>query len=302
MKSYEQALNEIYSKAEQQMAEMYERKKRRMVFMLSVVPMCILFVVTASIGIAANKRHHHPIIDASRTDKENTLKTDSTVSSNVYGGTDASNSGSEGSEIPSIYPNTWKKINAVIVKWGDQNEQTWSETYGGYDGKSFVVEYVGVNIELITVYSDTMKESLILDVENIIGQAEYLMIPKHHLDEIRAGDTALVFLEQIARVGDQAVDGTFLGTYTTVLGVKAGNRIDSDQYVPAPIFSIENEKVIVGESAYGINPKNGEYYMSIMTCLEKANDLVRKTGTEFPIFENGISVEDLGKLFHYICN
>ena len=69
---------------------------------------------------------------------------------------------------------------------GRTNEQTWSESYGkyaSYDEKAFMVEYVGVNVEFLTVYSETMKESLIPNIENIIEQTTYLMIPKYYIEE-----------------------------------------------------------------------------------------------------------------------
>ena len=215
-------------------------------------------------------------------------------------------SGGVGSAEPSIYPHAWKQMDAVIVKWGEQNDETWVESYGKYahyDEKNFQIECVGVNVEFITVFTETMSESNITDIENIIENTTYLMIPKFYLDEIEAGDTSLVFLQQIARFGDTDPDGKFLGTYTTVLGAMVGDCIAEDKYVPASIFNIEDDKIRVPEQAYEINPENEEYYSPIMNALQEANEYVLKNDSSFSVaVRDGASVEDISELFAIVCN
>ena len=189
------------------------------------------------------------------------------------------------------YPGAWKRMNAVIVKWGDQNGETWSD---------FPVDYVGVNVEFIDVFSETMEESLVTDIEDIIAQTSYLMVPKHHLDEIKAGNTALVFLDRLATVVSQ--DANLHTTVTTLLGIRSGDLIASDTYIPSPIFHIAEDKIIVDEAYYEIRPATGEYYMGEMIDLQEANAYIREHNPDKAVtFENGIRIEDLRYLFAFIC-
>ena len=207
------------------------------------------------------------------------------------------------STILPIYPGSWKNMNAVIVKWGEQNGQSWSETYGQYshyDRKSFKVKYIGINVEFITVYSETMKESLISDIENVIAQTTYLMIPQHHLDEITAGNTALVFLDKLANIITQEPNGNT--NVTTLLGASVGECIAPDTYIPAPIFHIAEDKVIVSEACYQVRPTSGEYYMPVMNAMQEANVYIQKYSPDKTLaFESGLSVENLRCLFSFIC-
>ena len=160
-----------------------------------------------------------------------------------------------------------------------------------------------MNVEFITVFTETMSESNIPDIEKIIENTTYLMIPKFYLNEIEAGDTSLVFLQQIARFSDTDPDGKFLGTYTTVLGAMVGDCIAENEYVPAPIFNIEDGKIRVPEQAYKINPENEEYYSHLMNILQEANEYVLKNDSSTLIaFADGASVEEIAKLFNFICN
>ena len=297
MKSYDQALNEIYSMANEQIAKSQRHKQKRQKIFILVVPVCFLLVISLSIcvGMGVIKP---PTDDGNEENiADQTPVEDNKGDENIFW---------DGENMqPNIYPSAWKKLNAVIVKWGEPNEQTWSESYGkyaSYDEKAFMVEYVGVNVEFLTVYSETMKESLIPNIENIIEQTTYLMIPKYYIEEIKVGDIALVFLDSIANVAVQASDGSFYGLFTTILGIRCGDCIAEDKYVPAPIFNIVNNKLVISENFYEVNPDNGEYYMDVMNLLLKANEYICKNdSTELVIFENGISVEDLSDLFEYIC-
>ena len=50
MKSYNQALNEIYSKADEQINKIRQRKQKRKKMLATVVPVCFLMVICLSIG------------------------------------------------------------------------------------------------------------------------------------------------------------------------------------------------------------------------------------------------------------
>jgi len=214
--------------------------------------------------------------------------------------------GDVGSAQPSIFPSAWKKMNAVIVKWGDQNDQTRTEIvgkYSHYNEENYSIEYVGVNVEFVTVFSETMSESLIPDIEKVIEQTSFLLIPKFYLEEIEAGETSLVFLKRFYNVANTAPDGTFLGTYTTILGASVGDCLAEDKYVPAPIFNIEDGKICVPEQAYETRPENGVYYSYIINILQEANKYVLKNDSSTSVaFKDGASVEDIAKLFSLICS
>lgn len=280
MKSCDNTTEKNNSKGSEQNAELCQRKKRLLII---IAHMCILPIIMLSIGIGMHIEKTHSADDPVPT-QESTLA-DQTPSENTIE-TEQSCGG-----FYSLYPGAWKRMNAVIVKWGDQNGQTRND---------FPVDYVGVNVEFIDVFSETMEESYITDIEDIIAQTSYLMVPKHHLDEIKAGNTALVFLDRIATVVSQ--DANLHTTVTILLGIRPGELIAPDTYIPSPIFHIAEDKVIVNEAYYEIRPATGEYYMSEMSHLQKANAYICEHNPDKAVtFENGISVEDLRYLFAFIC-
>ena len=314
MKSYDQTLNEIYNKANKQITEMQQRKQKRRKVFAAVVPVCFLLVVSLSIGVGmglgktptadspvADTLHDNLFYNA---ESENTITDQNSVVNNSEN--DVIISDGVNNMEPSIFPSAWKKMNAVIVKWGEQNDQTWVENYGKYshyNEENYSIECVGVNVEFVTIFSETMSESLINDIEKVIEQTTYLMIPKLYLEEIEVGDTSLVFLQKIAHIADTDAAGKFLGTYTTVLGAMVGDCLAEDKYVPAPIFNIENNKICVPEQAYETRPENGEYYSYIMGLLQEANEYVQKNDSSTSVaFEDGASVEDIAELFAFICS
>ncbi len=297
MKSYEQALNEIYSKADERLSQINKRKKRTKIILLTFAPICLVLAITLSAGIGLGFGSTSPALnnDTSQNGMQQNFIDENPI-------TNADVNHMDNIE-PSIYPGAWKKMNAVIVKWGERNNQTWSESYGQYaryEGQSYTIEYVGVDVEFLKVYSDTMSESLIPNVEKTIEQTTYLMIPEYCLNEINAGDTALVFLEVIANVINQDSDG--ISTVTHLLGVRLGDGTAPGQFVTAPIFAISNGKVLVTDDAYERDSQNDEYYMGVMNYLCDANEYIQKdSAVKTVIFENGVDVEELADLFSYVC-
>lgn len=254
--------------------------RRRLLIIIAHI--CILPIIMLSIGIGMHIEKTRSVDDPVPT-QESTL-----------GDQNPSENTEETETLDddfSRYPGAWKRMNAVIVKWGDQNGETWSD---------FPVDYVGVNVEFIDVFSETMEESLVTDIEDIIAQTSYLMVPKHHLDEIKAGNTALVFLDRLATVVSQ--DANLHTTVTTLLGIRSGDLIASDTYIPSPIFHIAEDKIIVDEAYYEIRPATGKYYMVEMIDLQEANAYIREHNPDKAVtFENGIRIEDLRYLFAFIC-
>ena len=296
MKSYDWTLNEIYTKANKQITEMHRRKQKLIKIVFAFAPICLLLVVLLSIGGGMNmgKTPMDDSIHGQESHLGNETEAGVIIENTPVNDTTGDNfvSGNIGIAEPDIFPRAWKKMNAVIVKWEEQNDQTRIEGYYRYNSEEYYsIEYVGVNVEFVTVFSETMSEGLIADNEKVIEQTTYLMIPKFYLEEIEVGDTSLVFLQRVAYIED-----------TEVLGAMVGQRLAEDKYVPAPIFNIENDKILVPEEAYEINPHNGEYYSFIMNLLQKGNEYVRKKDPSISVeFADGASVEDIAKLFAYLC-
>ncbi len=306
MKSYEQALNEIYSKADEKLLQINKRKQRTRKVLLTIAPICLVLIIASSafIGLGIGRKSPH-----ADNDTMNNVSNKDESSENGAQNDPAANEApffpdANGAE-PSIYPGAWRKMNAVIVKWGEQNDQIRSESYGQYaqnEGESYTVKYVGVDVEFLKVYSDTMRESLAPDVEKAIGQTTYLLIPEYCLDKINAGDAALVFLDVIANVINQGPDGAS-STAVPLLGVRCGGLIAPGQFAAAPIFDISDGKVSVTDDAYKKDPQNGEYCMEVMNYLRDANKCMEKDGAvKTVIFENGADIEGLAELFSYVCN
>ena len=303
MKSYNQALNEIYQKAQEKTAQLKRRRK----IMLTVIPIC--FILSLSIGIFF--RMSPPTVPDDGSQSDGGMNT-------RPGNDDSLGDGSNQIEQvptpdqditnaePSIYPGAWKDLNAVLVKWGEMTDATWWETWGGpvQESGTYIVEYVGVSVEFLEVYSETMTESLIDDIEKTISETTYLLIPKEALDQIVTGGTSLVFIDRQAIIhrAEQDADGTHYGEYEDILGVRLGDWLSPGEFVPAPIFTVRDGKVEIPESAY-LKDKNQQYYMRVIQHLCRANDYIDKKGENgIAKFENGITVEELGKYFSYISS
>ena len=300
MKSYDQALNEIYQKAQEKTVQIKKRRK----IMLTAIPVCL--VITLSVGMlflitppSVPDNGNHPNEGINNGLEDNISKDDPNKNEQVS----TPNQDITDAE-PSIYPGAWKDLNAVLIRWGEMTDATWSETWGGPVQESgiYKVEYVGVSVEFLEVYSETMTESLIDDIEKTISKTTYLLIPKEALDQIEIGGTSLVFIDrrEIIHRAVQDADGTHYGEYEDILGVRLGEWLSPGEFVPAPIFTVRDGKVEIPESAY-LKDKNQQYYMRVIGHLCRANDYIDKKGeTGIAKFENGITVEELGKYFSYI--
>lgn len=300
MKSYDQALNEIYQKAQEKTIQ----AKRRRKMLLTAIPVCL--VITLSVGIFLLLRP--PTIpdngpqpnEGMNNGLEDNISKDDPNKNEQVPTPDQDITNAE----PGIYPGAWKGLNAVLVKWGEMTDATWWETWGGpvQESGTYIVEYVGVSVEFLEVYSETMTESLIDDIEKTISKTTYLLIPKEALDQIEVGGTSLVFIDrrEIIHRAVQDADGTHYGEYEDILGVRLGEWLSPGEFVPAPIFTVRDGKVEIPESAY-LKDKNQQYYMRVIQHLCRANDYIDKKGENgIAKFENGITVEELGKYFSYI--
>ena len=192
-------------------------------------------------------------------------------------------------------------MNALIVKWGEQNEYSDTDSFLISFGEEarYTVEYVGVDVEVITLYAETTQTHPAWYVEEL-KEITFLMIPKYHLDEIKAGDTALVFVERLGEFASQDQYG--ITTVTPSFGPLHGAYLAPDKYVPAPIFPIKDNRILVSEDCYERDPQSQDYCMAEMDYMQEANEYIREHNPENAVtFENGMRVEDLSYLLAYIC-
>lgn len=302
MKSYDQALNEIYRKANESQLRMRARRKQIKKILLTAASFCLILMVSLTFGIGQLDKHPHPSPsgEGSNIGTADIIENDPNTGESIDDLTEETN----GTIEIGIYPHAWRGMNGVIVKWGEPNGETWEETVTlYYSGPNYSMRYIGIEVEFLEVYSETMSESLIPDIEGTIGGTSYLLIPERCLEYIKTGDTALVFLDMICRLGmRQDADGNLRGE-EEILGVKLGNYVPGIKDLSdAPIFPIADGRVIVSEDKLFMNDRIGEYYMSEMELLGEANKLITKKGADCAIFENGMPADDLGDYFFYICN
>ena len=202
---------------------------------------------------------------------------------------------------PPPYPGLWQQMNALIVKWGEPNEYSHADTVRPAYGSdiTYTEEYIGVDVEVITLYTETIQGHPVWYAEEL-QEITFLMVPKYHLEEIKAGDTALVFAERLMEFSGQDQYGTT--TVTPTFGPLHGAYLAPDKYVPASIFPIKDNRILVGEDCYERDPQSQDYYMSVMNYMQEANEYIRKHNPETAVtFENSMRVEDFSRLLTYIC-
>ena len=189
------------------------------------------------------------------------------------------------------YPSVWRNMNAVIVKWGGKAEQTWSESYGSVaNGNYFVINYLGIEVEFIKIFEQTMSETN-MDIGSVIEKTEYLLIPEQCAADIQVGQTALVFLDRIHS-----------GNYGIQLGCRLGSYTEQNNFGEAPIFPIEDGALVISSRAYLTYEGKDHYYlMSDMNHLKEANKYIQKEYVGKPIFENGMLTDTLDEFFDLIC-
>lgn len=133
MRSYEEALSDVYARAEKEKGRRAVRAKRFRAVVVPAVSLCLV----AAIGIGLIIRH------AGRPGPGGTFT------------------------IPAGYASAWKGLNAVIVKWGQKSEEAYS--FADDAGQS---GYREVGIEVGTVFSGTMSgedvEDMIKSASSII--------------------------------------------------------------------------------------------------------------------------------------
>ena len=160
MKSYERSCGEIYTKANKQIAGICQFKRKLKMIITPVVSVGVLLAIMLSMTACTNGKIAQSPGD-SIDNINNFSENDTTISDTL------SDKSSDKflESMPSIYPSAWKGMNAVIVKWGETNDQARNE---------MGVDYVGVDVEFVTVFSETMSKSNIDGIERIIEKSPIL--------------------------------------------------------------------------------------------------------------------------------
>ncbi len=204
---------------------------------------------------------------------------------------------------PSIYPEAWKQLNAVIVKWGESKEpkNDWVEVKSG----TLTEGYSCVGIEVVHIYEETWSAKGYEKNLESIQNNDFLMIPNDVANELVPGETALVFLSRIQQVAAPPPGSNTVMNedYKMLMGTQ-------DSYKIAPIFPIEDEKVTFPEGEvletgyYNDDPDSEPKYtnMYLMGYIMKGNRCIEKNNASAPPFTDGMSLEDLGEFFDYLCN
>lgn len=191
------------------------------------------------------------------------------------------------SVCPPIYSiDSFRSMNAVIVKWGAQNETRWE------DPTTHTV-YVDVDAEFVKVFDQTMQKSNYTQFYGNISKTDFLMIPEQYLGHTTEGRMSLVFLDLIySRTAVIDINR---------LGVWLGDAIGEGEYAYPPIFQIEEDKILVPDKAYLQKSDSSDYFTNKMTALQSANEYVKVILGKSLRFENGISTAALDEYFTLIC-
>lgn len=207
--------------------------------------------------------------------------------------------------FPSIYPHAWQSMNAVIVKWGKQNGEKWHDSSAYWENgvsHPYKINYIGVDVELVKVFDETMEQSNYTDFYGNMPNVTSLMLPEQYIEHAREGEMSLVFLDLIYTLSGQLEGGGYLTTRR--LGVRLGDRIAEGEFSEPPIFAIEDGKIQVPDRAY--LTRSGEddsnYFTQEIYYLAEANKHIQKSGAEMQLFEDGMPAEILDEYFKVICN
>lgn len=267
---------------------------------------CILILAAMLLSCAACSAHDNAVNDTS-ADTTATSETTTTTSETTTAAPsdDISTPDTVITVFPSIFPDAWKSMNAVIVKWGKQNGEKWHDSSAYWENgvsHPYKINYIGVDVELVKVFDETMEKSNYTDFYGNMPNVTSLMLPEQYIEHAREGEMSLVFLDLIYTLSGQLEGGGYLTTRR--LGVRLGVRIAEGEFSEPPIFAIEDGKIQVPDRAY--LTRSGEddsnYFTQEIYYLAEANKHIQKSGAEMQLFENGMPMEILDEYFNLICN
>lgn len=159
----------------------------------------------------------------------------------------------------------WGYMQAVIVKWGKISE----------DQTDAVKGYVFVEAEVLTIFEETFIGSTYFNLAKEIAEYKSFLVPQGLADSITEGDTALIFADMLSALNSPP------------LGVRSGTGL---------IIPVEENRLVVTDEMLSL--QNNEDMDSLLSGNEYIKDTLEKDG---PVFQNGMTVEELDEYFTLIC-
>lgn len=159
----------------------------------------------------------------------------------------------------------WGYMQAVIVKWGKISE----------DQTDAVKGYVFVEAEVLTIFEETFIGSTYFNLAKEIAEYKSFLVPQGLADSITEGDTALIFADMLSAPNSPP------------LGVRSGTGL---------IIPVEENRLVVTDEMLSL--QNNEDMDSLLSGNEYIKDTLEKDG---PVFQNGMTVEELDEYFTLIC-
>ena len=313
MKSYDETLTSIREKAAELVKKQKERKRKAKTVLYSAVPVILVIGVIIAIGTAGPLNRpddREPGQTGSLTEgtapaqtEPSVVTTDSVVLSDVE---------------PSIYPQAWRKMNAFLIRWGEPTDATYSESRGLWYGGTMtplVIDYTGVSVTILKCFESTVEreydERERFGLGDAIGNFGELYVERELLEQIRPGDTSLVFVKLLASKSRSDPSGAQL------TGIDSqGNPAGLFDYlftpgftsVPGPefdplfaVFPVVDNKLVIPDKAY-VQRDNGDWLLYQMSLLQYANRIIELRGLdEIPAFRSGMPVEEIEEFFDYFC-
>ena len=158
-------------------------------------------------------------------------------------------------------------LQAVIVKWGKQVE----------DRTDAVNGYVFIEAEVVKVFEGTFLGSKYLGLGKKIGEYKKFLIPIGLTDFVSEGNTDLIFVDMI--LSEEGGD----------LGIRSGGA-------GALVIPVEENKLVIAEELFSVQNHND------LDALLSGNEYIEDTlNMDGPLFQNGMTVEELDEFFALVC-
>lgn len=158
-------------------------------------------------------------------------------------------------------------LQAVIVKWGKQVE----------DRTDAVNGYVFIEAEVVKVFEGTFLGSKYLGLGKKIGEYKKFLIPIGLTDFVSEGNTDLIFVDMI--LSEEGGD----------FGIRSGGT-------GALVIPVEENKLVISDELFSVQNHND------LDALLSGNEYIKDTlYQDGPLFQNGMTVEELEDFFTLVC-
>ena len=324
MKSYEETIISIHKKAAELNRKQEEEKKKARIIFSAIIPAVLVACIMISIGITSHiSKQGNRIEPGTDFITENSGQIESGDAPTENSGQIETDNASDWPRVidvePSIYPAAWRKMNAFLIRWGEPGDDRYSDSIGIWNGNEMtpsVIDFTSVSVTILKCFTSTVQEKYDENERYGLGEAiksfSHLMVPDALLDEIRPGDTSLVFVKLLYSTTLTNSEGKAL-TATN----KQGNQVNVFEYTFTTYFTIASDseaelifaaypvvdnELVIPDSAYKLKD-NGDYYSYQTSLLQHANNILEREGINgIQAFRSGMSIEAIEKFFDYFCN